>query len=104
MRGQQLLARAQVLIYDALVDFQLLSLVPSDCLKLYVGKRGGKKSTPQTEINQLLVTHCLQGKQVVRLKSGDPLHYFSCVSLLVCKFFARNRSAIVGGTPPTRLI
>jgi uroporphyrinogen III methyltransferase/synthase len=72
LRGQQLLGRAQVLIYDALVDFQLLSLVPSDCLKLYVGKRGGKKSTPQTKINQLLVTHCLQGKQVVRLKSGDP--------------------------------
>jgi len=73
LRGQQLLARAQVLIYDALVDFQLLNLVPSDCLKLNVGKRGGKKSTSQTKINQLLVTYCLQGKQVVRLKSGDPL-------------------------------
>jgi uroporphyrinogen III methyltransferase/synthase len=73
LRGQQLLARAQVLIYDALVDFQLLNLVPSDCLKLDVGKRGGKKSTPQTQINQLLVTYCWQGKQVVRLKSGDPL-------------------------------
>jgi uroporphyrinogen III methyltransferase/synthase len=73
LRGQQLLARAQVLIYDALVDFQLLNLVPSDCLKLNVGKRGGKKSTSQTKINQLLVTYCLQGKQVVRLKSGDTL-------------------------------
>ncbi|MBE9166653.1 uroporphyrinogen-III C-methyltransferase [Pleurocapsales cyanobacterium LEGE 06147] len=73
LRGQQLLARAQVLIYDALVDFQLLNLVPSDCLRLDVGKRGGKKSTPQTKINQLLIAYCLQGKQVVRLKSGDPL-------------------------------
>ena len=73
LRAKELLAGAEDLIYDALVDQQLLELVPSDCLKLDVGKRGGKVSTPQTKINQLLVAYCLQGKQVVRLKSGDPL-------------------------------
>lgn len=72
-RGQQLLNCAQVLIYDALVDPQLLTLVSPHCLKIYVGKRGGKPSTPQTQINQLLVKYCQEGKQVVRLKSGDPL-------------------------------
>ncbi len=72
-RGQQLLTQAEVLIYDALVDIQLLQFVPADCLKLDVGKRGGLPSTSQKSINQLLVTYCLQGKQVVRLKSGDPL-------------------------------
>ncbi|AFY78797.1 uroporphyrin-III C-methyltransferase [Pleurocapsa sp. PCC 7327] len=73
LRAQQLLSRAEVLIYDALVDPQLLQLVPNDCLKLDVGKRGELSSTPQKEINQLLVDYCLQGKQVIRLKSGDPL-------------------------------
>ncbi len=73
VRGQQLLSRAEVLIYDALVDWQLLSLVPDDCLKIDVGKRAGKTSTFQSQIDRLLVDYCLQGKQVVRLKSGDPL-------------------------------
>lgn len=73
VKAYNLLAAAQVLVYDALVDAQLLQCVPDDCLKLDVGKRGGKPSTSQAEINKLLVTHCQQGKQVVRLKSGDPL-------------------------------
>jgi uroporphyrinogen III methyltransferase/synthase len=72
VKAQKLLAQAEVLIYDALVDRQLLQLVPPDCLKFDVGKRGGRPSTPQAEINQLLVEQCQQGKQVVRLKSGDP--------------------------------
>ena len=72
VRAQQLLIQADVLVYDALVDSQLLQLVNSDCLKLDVGKRGGKPSTPQAEIDRLLVEQCQQGKQVVRLKSGDP--------------------------------
>lgn len=72
VKAQQLLTRSEVLIYDALVDPQLLSLVPSNCIKLDVGKRGGKPSTAQAEINQLLVEHCQAGSQVVRLKSGDP--------------------------------
>jgi uroporphyrinogen III methyltransferase / synthase len=73
LRAQQLLLQAEVLIYDALVDTQLLQLVPRNCLKLDVGKRGGLPSTSQKEIDRLLVDYCLQGKQVVRLKSGDPL-------------------------------
>lgn len=72
LRGQQLLSNAQVLIYDDLVDSQLLDLAPENCLKLNVGKRGGFPSTNQNTINQLLVTYCFQGKQIVRLKSGDP--------------------------------
>ncbi len=73
VRAQQLLSAAEVVIYDALVDAQLMQLVTPRCLKLDVGKRGGQLSTPQAEINQLLVEHCLQGKQVVRLKSGGLL-------------------------------
>ncbi|MCC5663970.1 uroporphyrinogen-III C-methyltransferase [Nostoc sp. CHAB 5784] len=80
VKAYNLLAAAQVLVYDALVDAQLLQCVPPDCLKLDVGKRGGKPSTSQAEINKLLVKHCQQGKQVVRLKSGDPLIFGRCTS------------------------
>jgi uroporphyrinogen III methyltransferase/synthase len=72
IRAQQLLEQAEVLIYDALVDERLLTLVPPNCLKFDMGKRGGRPSAPQSEINQLMVEQCRQGKQVVRLKSGDP--------------------------------
>jgi uroporphyrinogen III methyltransferase/synthase len=72
VQAQELLSRAEVVVYDALVDNDLLKGVPEGCLKLNVGKRGGQPSTPQSEINQLLVEYCQQGKQVVRLKNGDP--------------------------------
>lgn len=80
LRGYQLLRHADVLIYDALVDPDLLSSVPAHCLKLDVGKRGGEPSPSQTEINQLLVEQAQQGRQVVRLKSGDPFIFGRCTS------------------------
>jgi uroporphyrin-III C-methyltransferase len=80
LRAQQLLTRADVLIYDALVDAELLQIVPPACLKLNVGKRGGQPSTSQAEINQMLVNHCQQGQQVVRLKSGDPFVFGRCTA------------------------
>ncbi|AFZ17444.1 uroporphyrinogen-III C-methyltransferase [Allocoleopsis franciscana] len=72
IRAQQLLEQAEVLIYDALVDERLLTLVPPNCIQFDMGKRGGRPSPSQSEINQLMVEQCRQGKQVVRLKSGDP--------------------------------
>lgn len=80
IKAYRLLASAQVLVYDALVDTELLNCVPPDCLKLDVGKRGGKPSISQAEINNLLVKYCLEGKQVVRLKSGDPFIFGRCIS------------------------
>jgi uroporphyrinogen III methyltransferase/synthase len=80
VKAYNLLATAQVLVYDALVDAQLLECVPPNCLKLDVGKRGGKPSTTQGEINKLLIKYCQQGKQVIRLKSGDPLIFGRCTS------------------------
>ena len=79
VKAYRLLASAQVLVYDALVDSQLLDCVPVDCLKIDVGKRGGKPSTSQTEINALLVKYCLEKKQVIRLKSGDPFIFGRCI-------------------------
>jgi uroporphyrinogen III methyltransferase/synthase len=76
----QLLSQAEVLVYDALVDAQLLEQVPDDCLRLDVGKRGGQPGFKQPAINQLLVEQCQQGKRVVRLKSGDPFIFGRCMS------------------------
>ncbi|NEP17085.1 MAG: uroporphyrinogen-III C-methyltransferase [Leptolyngbya sp. SIO4C1] len=70
--AQNALAQADALVYDALVDPALLALLPPRCDPIQVGKRGGQPSTPQADINRLLVTLSQQGKTVVRLKSGDP--------------------------------
>jgi uroporphyrinogen III methyltransferase / synthase len=72
IRAREILTQAQVLIYDALVDRKLLTLVPNDCLLVDVGKRGGKPSMLQAEIDLLLVEYAQTGRTVVRLKSGDP--------------------------------
>jgi len=72
IRARDLISVAEVIISDALVDRQLLDLAPPKCDRLIAGKRGGQESIKQDEINQMLVNYCLQGKRVVRLKSGDP--------------------------------
>jgi uroporphyrinogen III methyltransferase/synthase len=80
VRAHKLLTGAEVVIYDALADIALLDLTPRACDRLYVGKRGGQDSMPQAQIDALLVRQCQQGKQVVRLKSGDPLIFGRSVS------------------------
>ncbi len=97
IRGQQLLAQAEVLVYDALVDSQLLQQVTPECHKIDVGKRGGKSSTPQIEINQVLVEHCQQGKQVVRLKSGDPFIFGRCTAEITALKVANCDFEVVPG-------
>lgn len=72
LAARECLKRAEVAIYDALVDARISDLLPPNCLKIDVGKRAGKPSTPQGEINRLLVEQARLGKCVVRLKSGDP--------------------------------
>ncbi len=72
VRARDLISDAEVLISDALVEHTLLDLAPDNCDRLIAGKRGGQASIKQDEINQMLVNYCLQGKRVVRLKSGDP--------------------------------
>ncbi|WP_235620413.1 uroporphyrinogen-III C-methyltransferase [Prochlorothrix hollandica] len=72
LAAQDCLRQGEVLVYDALADDRLHSLVSPTCQLIQVGKRGGQPSTPQAEINALLVDHCRRGQQVVRLKSGDP--------------------------------
>jgi len=72
LRGAELLARAQVVVYDALVNPELLRLAPKTAEIIYGGKRAKDHSIPQNELNQLLVAKAIEGKTVVRLKGGDP--------------------------------
>ena len=71
VRGAHCLARADVVLHDALTDPALRSWAPQ-ARWIHVGKRGYRDSTMQTEINALMVKHALAGKRVVRLKGGDP--------------------------------
>lgn len=66
---------ADVVLYDSLVDDSVLSLIPENATKEYVGKRCGQHSMPQQDICQRIVFHAVQGRKVVRLKGGDPAFF-----------------------------
>jgi uroporphyrin-III C-methyltransferase len=70
-RGAELLARADVVVYDRLIGRELLDLAPPHAQMVDVGKTPGEASR-QTDINALLIEHGRAGRQVVRLKGGDP--------------------------------
>jgi uroporphyrinogen III methyltransferase / synthase len=72
MRGAELLGRADVVVYDALVNPELLRLAPKSAEVIYGGKRAKDHAIPQEELNALLVAKAREGKTVVRLKGGDP--------------------------------
>ncbi|HEV3130242.1 MAG TPA: uroporphyrinogen-III C-methyltransferase [Solirubrobacteraceae bacterium] len=69
-RGLELISQAEVIVHDRLIPTELLAQARPDALILDVGKRGGGSSTPQEEIDRLLVEH--GSRTVVRLKGGDP--------------------------------
>ncbi len=72
LRGRELLEEADVVVYDRLVHIALLELCAPDCERVCVGKRAGGESVEQDEIGAILVKNARAGKQVVRLKGGDP--------------------------------
>jgi uroporphyrin-III C-methyltransferase len=72
VRGAKLLAQADVVLHDALVEPELLELCPQ-AKHIAVGKRCGKLSTSQRFINKRLVDAAYQHTTVVRLKGGDPM-------------------------------
>lgn len=72
LRGAELLGRAEVVVYDALVNQELLRLAPKTAEIIYGGKRAGDHAISQSDLNQLLIAKAKEGKTVVRLKGGDP--------------------------------
>ncbi|HSQ41414.1 MAG TPA: uroporphyrinogen-III C-methyltransferase, partial [Fibrobacteraceae bacterium] len=72
LRAAELLAQADVVVYDHLANFNFLSHLRPSAELVNVGKRSNHHTLPQEKINQLLVDLATQGKRVVRLKGGDP--------------------------------
>jgi uroporphyrinogen III methyltransferase/synthase len=66
------LARAEVIVYDRLLDHKLLEAANPEAERIYVGKSATKHALEQAEINWLLVEKARESKLVVRLKGGDP--------------------------------
>ncbi|GAB4004817.1 uroporphyrinogen-III C-methyltransferase [Spirosoma migulaei] len=72
LKGIRALRQADVVLYDDLANHTLLEFAPEQALKIYVGKRAGKASFTQEEINELIVRFAQEYGHVVRLKGGDP--------------------------------
>ncbi|MDL2272492.1 uroporphyrinogen-III C-methyltransferase [Desulfovibrio sp. OttesenSCG-928-I05] len=72
LRGRELLASCDAVVYDYLANSALLAHARPDAELIYVGKKGGDHTLPQPEITRLLIRLAGEGKSVARLKGGDP--------------------------------
>ncbi len=72
LNGKQWLKKADVILYDHLVNPDMIRFTQKPAEIIYVGKKEGIASMKQKQINQLLVSKALEGKTVIRLKGGDP--------------------------------
>jgi uroporphyrin-III C-methyltransferase len=72
IKGVEAIASANVVLYDALVNPQLLNYAPANARKIYVGKRNSNHAYTQEQINSLIIDSAYTFGHVVRLKGGDP--------------------------------
>ncbi|ADJ25771.1 uroporphyrin-III C-methyltransferase [Dehalogenimonas lykanthroporepellens BL-DC-9] len=72
VKGLECLSKAEVIVYDHLLDESLMEAAGTQAERIYAGKKAGCHALKQEEINRLLVEKAAQGKTVVRLKGGDP--------------------------------
>jgi uroporphyrinogen III methyltransferase/synthase len=72
VRGLQALRRAEVVVYDRLVNPVLLDEAPETARRIFAGKHAGAHCLPQSRINARLIEEARGGHVVVRLKGGDP--------------------------------
>jgi uroporphyrinogen III methyltransferase / synthase len=72
IRAKQCLEEADAIVYDHLANPEMLSWARDNAEIIYAGKRAGEHAMPQEKINEVLVELARAGKQVVRLKGGDP--------------------------------
>lgn len=72
VKTKEMMEKADVIVYDALISTEILSQIPAEKEMIFVGKRMERHSFPQQEINGILVREAMRGKKVLRLKGGDP--------------------------------
>ena len=72
LKAIKALKTANVVLYDALVNEELLSFAPEGATRVFVGKRSGDHSYSQDAVNRLMIDYALNYGHVVRLKGGDP--------------------------------
>jgi uroporphyrinogen III methyltransferase/synthase len=72
LRAKELIGQADVIVYDYLCNAEMLKWARPDAEIVFAGKKAGAHTLSQDEINALLVQKAGEGKQVVRLKGGDP--------------------------------
>ncbi len=71
-RALRLLRKADVILYDRLVSSEILEMAKPDAERFYVGKQPDNHCVPQNKINEMLLSFARQGKNIARLKGGDP--------------------------------
>lgn len=71
-KAKKLLHQCDVVIYDALVNESIIASLPLNIRRIFVGKRGGRPSTLQKDINKILLREAKKGYKIARLKGGDP--------------------------------
>lgn len=72
VKAVRLLQQADVVVYDRLVSADILDLIPAGVSRISVGKEVGKHCVPQEQINKTIINLAKAGRQIVRLKGGDP--------------------------------
>jgi len=72
VRARECIEQADVIVYDALANPEMLAWAREAAEIIFAGKRAGEHALTQEEINKLLIGRAQSGKQVVRLKGGDP--------------------------------
>lgn len=73
LRAARLIERAEVIVYDGLVSSDILAMARPDARLISVAKQRARHTLPQDQINALLIREAKAGRDVVRLKGGDPL-------------------------------
>jgi uroporphyrinogen III methyltransferase/synthase len=72
IKAKKIIEQADVVVYDRLVGQGIIMLIPDEAKSIDAGKRAGNHTMPQEQINHILLQEALLGKNVVRLKGGDP--------------------------------
>ncbi|MFB9949544.1 siroheme synthase CysG [Rhizobium puerariae] len=84
LKAVRALQAADVILFDDLVSDDVLELARREARRMLVGKRGGRESCRQEDINDMMVTFAKAGKRVVRLKSGDPMVFGRAGEEIAC--------------------